>query len=233
MNSPVILKVTSLSRTFQEGRNLRNVLTNVNFELRKGERIALLGRSGSGKSTLLNLLAGVDRPDTGEIIINHNNLTEFTENRRTLFRRQHIGFVYQLFNLIPTLTVIENISLPLELNRVPKAQIVNRSNAILNSVRLSDRGDSYPDQLSGGEQQRVAIARGLVHNPSLVLADEPTGNLDAESGRQALNLLNNLASQNQQSLIIVTHSMEIARSADRVLELKDGIVKDVKGNLEQ
>jgi putative ABC transport system ATP-binding protein len=233
MNSPVILKVTSLSRTFQEGRNLRNVLTNVNFELRKGERIALLGRSGSGKSTLLNLLAGVDRPDTGEIIINHNNLTEFTENRRTLFRRQHIGFVYQLFNLIPTLTVIENISLPLELNRVPKTQIVNRSKAILNSVGLSDRGDSYPDQLSGGEQQRVAIARGLVHNPSLVLADEPTGNLDAESGRQVLNLLNNLASQNQQSLIIVTHSMEIARSADRVLELKDGIVKDVKGNLEQ
>jgi putative ABC transport system ATP-binding protein len=233
MNSPVILKVTSLSRTFQEGRNLRNVLTNVNFELRKGERIALLGRSGSGKSTLLNLLAGVDRPDTGEIIINHNNLTEFTENRRTLFRRQHIGFVYQLFNLIPTLTVIENISLPLELNRVPKTQIVNRSKAILNSVGLSDRGDSYPDQLSGGEQQRVAIARGLVHNPSLVLADEPTGNLDAESGRQVLNLLNNLASQNQQSLIIVTHSMEIARSADRVLELKDGVIKDVKGNLDQ
>jgi putative ABC transport system ATP-binding protein len=233
MNSPAILKVAGLSRTFQEGQNHRNVLTNVNFELGKGQRLALVGRSGSGKSTLLNLLAGVDLPDSGEIKIKNNNLTEFTENQRTLFRRQNIGFIYQLFNLIPTLTVVENISLPLELNRVAKTQIAKRSNAILAAVGLSDRGTSYPDQLSGGEQQRVAIARGLVHNPSLVLADEPTGNLDAESGRQVLKLLNNLVNQNQQSLIIVTHSIEIAMSAERVLELKDGIIKDVKGDLEQ
>jgi putative ABC transport system ATP-binding protein len=233
MNSPAILKVAGLSRTFQEGQNHRNVLTNVNFELGKGQRLALVGRSGSGKSTLLNLLAGVDLPDSGEIKIKNNNLTALTENQRTLFRRQHIGFIYQLFNLIPTLTVVENISLPLELNRVAKTQIAKRSNAILAAVGLSDRGTSYPDQLSGGEQQRVAIARGLVHNPSLVLADEPTGNLDAESGRQVLKLLNSLVDQNQQSLIIVTHSIEIAMSAERVLELKDGIVKDVKGDLEQ
>jgi putative ABC transport system ATP-binding protein len=233
MNSPAILKVAGLSRTFQEGQNHRNVLTNVNFELGKGQRLALVGRSGSGKSTLLNLLAGVDLPDSGEIKIKNNNLTEFTENQRTLFRRQHIGFIYQLFNLIPTLTVVENISLPLELNRVARAQIAKRSNAILDAVGLSDRGTSYPDQLSGGEQQRVGIARGLVHNPSLVLADEPTGNLDAESGRQVLKLLNSLVNQNQQSLIIVTHSIEIARSAERVLELKDGIVKDVTGDLGQ
>jgi putative ABC transport system ATP-binding protein len=233
MNSPAVLKVAGLSRTFQEGKNHRNVLTNVNFELGKGQRLALVGRSGSGKSTLLNLLAGVDLPDSGEIKIKNNNLTALTENQRTLFRRQHIGFIYQLFNLIPTLTVVENISLPLELNRVARAQIAKRSNAILAAVGLSDRGTSYPDQLSGGEQQRVAIARGLVHNPSLVLADEPTGNLDAESGRQVLKLLNSLVDQNQQSLIIVTHSIEIAMSAERVLELKDGIVKDVKGDLEQ
>jgi putative ABC transport system ATP-binding protein len=164
MNSPAVLKVAGLSRTFQEGKNHRNVLTNVNFELGKGQRLALVGRSGSGKSTLLNLLAGVDLPDSGEIKIKNNNLTALTENQRTLFRRQHIGFIYQLFNLIPTLTVVENISLPLELNRVARAQIAKRSNAILAAVGLSDRGTSYPDQLSGGEQQRVAIARGLVHN---------------------------------------------------------------------
>jgi putative ABC transport system ATP-binding protein len=232
MNSPAILKVTGLSRTFQEGQNQRKVLTNVNFELGKGEQIALLGRSGSGKSTLLNLLAGIDLPDSGEIVINSNSLTELTENQRTLFRRQHIGFIYQLFNLIPTLTVVENISLPLELNRVPKTDIADRSSSMLDFVGLSGRGNSYPDQLSGGEQQRVAIARGLIHNPSLVLADEPTGNLDAESGQQVLKLLDDLANQNQQTLIIVTHSMEIARSAQRVLELKDGVVTDIKGDLE-
>jgi putative ABC transport system ATP-binding protein len=232
MNSPAILKVTGLSRTFQEGQNQRKVLTNVNFELGKGEQLALLGRSGSGKSTLLNLLAGIDLPDSGEIVINSNSLTELTENQRTLFRRQHIGFIYQLFNLIPTLTVVENISLPLELNRVPKTDIADRSSSMLDFVGLSGRGNSYPDQLSGGEQQRVAIARGLIHNPSLVLADEPTGNLDAESGQQVLKLLDDLANQNQQTLIIVTHSMEIARSAQRVLELKDGVVTDIKADLE-
>jgi putative ABC transport system ATP-binding protein len=232
MNSPAILKVTGLSRTFQEGQNQRKVLTNVNFELGKGEQIALLGRSGSGKSTLLNLLAGIDLPDSGEIVINSNSLTELTENQRTLFRRQHIGFIYQLFNLIPTLTVVENISLPLELNRIPKTDIADRSRSMLDFVGLSGRGNSYPDQLSGGEQQRVAIARGLIHNPSLVLADEPTGNLDAESGQQVLKLLDDLANQNQQTLIIVTHSMEIARSAQRVLELKDGVVTDIKADLE-
>jgi putative ABC transport system ATP-binding protein len=233
MNSPVILKVAGVSRAFQEGQNQRKVLTNVNFELKKGERIALLGRSGSGKSTLLNLLAGIDLPDAGNIAIDSNSLTELTENQRTLFRRQHIGFIYQLFNLIPTLTVVENISLPLELNRVPKTEIGHRSDAMLNAIGLGDRANTYPDQLSGGEQQRVAIARGLIHNPLLVLADEPTGNLDAESGRQVMKLLDNLANQNQQSLIVVTHSMEIARSAERVLELKDGIVTDAQDDLDQ
>ncbi len=233
MNAPVILKATGVSRAFQEGQNQRKVLTNVNFELKKGERIALLGRSGSGKSTLLNLLAGVDLPDAGKIAIDSNSLTELTENQRTLFRRQHIGFIYQLFNLIPTLTVVENISLPLELNRVPRTEIGHRSNVMLNAIGLGDRGNTYPDQLSGGEQQRVAIARGMIHNPLLVLADEPTGNLDADSGRQVMKLLDNLANQNQQSLIVVTHSMEIARSAERVLELKDGVVTDAQDDLEQ
>jgi putative ABC transport system ATP-binding protein len=231
MSPPDILKVTGLSRTFREGQIQRNVLTNVNLQLGKGERIALLGRSGSGKSTLLNLLAGIDLPDAGEIIIHDQSLTELTENQRTLFRRQHIGFIYQLFNLIPTLTVAENIALPLDLNKVSKTQIRDQSNAMLEAIGLGDRGGSYPDQLSGGEQQRVAIARGLIHKPSLVLADEPTGNLDAKTGRQVLKLLDDLAKQNQQSLIIVTHSMDVARSAERVLELKEGILTDVQGDL--
>jgi putative ABC transport system ATP-binding protein len=231
MNPPEILKVTGLSRTFREGQIQRNVLTNVNLQLGKGERIALLGRSGSGKSTLLNLLAGIDLPDAGEIIIHDQSLTELTERQCTLFRRQHIGFIYQLFNLIPTLTVAENIALPLDLNKVSKTQIRDQSNAMLEAIGLGDRGGSYPDQLSGGEQQRVAIARGLIHKPSLVLADEPTGNLDAKTGRQVLKLLDDLAKQNQQSLIIVTHSMDVARSAERVLELKEGILVDVQGDL--
>jgi putative ABC transport system ATP-binding protein len=231
MSPPDILKVTGLSRTIREGQIQRNVLTNVNLRLGKGERIALLGRSGSGKSTLLNLLAGIDQPDAGEIIIHDHSLTRLTERECTLFRRQHIGFIYQLFNLIPTLTVAENIALPLDLNKVSKTQIRDQSNGMLEAIGLGDRGGSYPDQLSGGEQQRVAIARGLIHKPSLVLADEPTGNLDAKTGRQVLKLLDDLAKQNQQSLIIVTHSMDVARSADRVLELKEGILMDVQGDL--
>jgi putative ABC transport system ATP-binding protein len=231
MNPLEILKVTGLSRTFREGQIQRSVLTNVNLRLGKGERIALLGRSGSGKSTLLNLLAGIDLPDAGEIIIHDQSLTELTERQCTLFRRHHIGFIYQLFNLIPTLTVAENIALPLDLNKVSKTQIRDQSNAMLEAIGLGDRGGSYPDQLSGGEQQRVAIARGLIHKPSLVLADEPTGNLDAKTGRQVLKLLDDLAKQNQQSLIIVTHSMDVARSAERVLELKEGILTNVQSDL--
>jgi putative ABC transport system ATP-binding protein len=206
------------------------VLAGVDLHIHRGERLALLGRSGSGKSTLLNLIAGIDLPDGGEISMEGRNLTRLSENERTLFRRKHIGFIYQFFNLIPTLSVAENIALPLQLNRVSEETIRQKTLEMLQAVDLDDRGNDYPDQLSGGEQQRVAIARGLVHRPSLVLADEPTGNLDARSGRRVLDLLTGLAGNYRQTLLIVTHSLEVAKSADRVIVLEAGKVDAAGGD---
>ena len=226
----VLLSAHRLSRSFHEGERRRDVLSGIDLHIDRGERLALLGRSGSGKSTLLNLIAGIDLPDGGEISMHGTNLTELSENERTLFRRQHIGFIYQFFNLIPTLSVAENIALPLQLNRVSEETIKQKTKTMLEAVELGDRGNDYPDQLSGGEQQRVAIARGLVHQPSLVLADEPTGNLDARSGRRVLDLLTGLAGDSRQTLLIVTHSLEVAQSADRVIVLEAGKVAAAGGD---
>jgi putative ABC transport system ATP-binding protein len=184
--------------------------------------VAILGKSGSGKSTLLNLISGIDLVDGGRIWVDGQSLTDFDERQRTLYRRQNIGFVFQFFNLIPTLTVWENVVLPLELAGVPSGEIERRAESLLESVGLLDRRETFPDRLSGGEQQRVAIARALVHDPLLVLADEPTGNLDEETGRQVMSLLDRLTRQNGKNLILVTHSAEAAAYADRVLTLRDG-----------
>jgi putative ABC transport system ATP-binding protein len=226
----VLLTARGLTRAFTEGGRRRDVLRGVELHIDQGERLALLGRSGCGKSTLLNIIAGIDQPDQGEIVMNGQQLTGLNENRRTLFRRRHIGFIYQFFNLIPTLTVAENIALPLQLNQVASSSIEQQTRAMLHAVELDDRGNDYPDQLSGGEQQRVAVARGLIHRPSLVLADEPTGNLDAESGRKVLDLLTGLAAETGQTVLIVSHSMEVARTADRVIVLDAGKVVDETGN---
>ena len=219
-----LLAVRRVTRAFDEGEKRREVLAGVDFHLERGERLALLGRSGSGKSTLLNLIAGIDRPDHGEIEMDGVNLTRLSEHARTLFRRRHIGFIYQFFNLIATLSVAENIALPLQLTATPANLIEPQTLEMLERVGLAGRGDDYPDQLSGGEQQRVAIARALVHRPSLVLADEPTGSLDAESGRRALELLTGLSDEARQTLLIVTHSLEVAHSAGRVIVLDGGKV---------
>ena len=198
------------------------VLDDVDAEFRRGEIIALRGRSGSGKSTLLNLISGIDQPDAGEVIVAGINLTQLGEHERTLFRRKHIGFVYQSFNLVPTLNVADNIRLVLELNKVPFDEATARINTLLESVQLADRANSYPDILSGGEQQRVAIARALSHRPSVLLADEPTGNLDAGNGEHVLNLMLELNREMRTSLVIVTHDHSIANRMDRVLVLEDG-----------
>jgi putative ABC transport system ATP-binding protein len=216
-----LVVLRGLRRVYREGERERTVLDGLDLDVQAGEHVALLGRSGSGKSTLLNLISGIDLPDAGEVVIAGENLTLMTERARTLFRRRHIGFVYQFFNLIPTLSVAENVALPLELNGHARdaAEIVHQW---LAEVGLSGRADSFPDCLSGGEQQRVALARALVHAPSLVLADEPTGNLDAENGRHVLGLLERLVSESGTTLLLVTHARAVSRIADRVLTLEAG-----------
>src|SRR5450759_5151400 len=216
------VRLVRLSKAYQEGERRRVVLDGVSAGFARGEFVALLGRSGSGKSTLLNLISGIDRPDVGQVWVAGRELTALGERERTLFRRRHIGFIFQFFNLIPTLTVIENVTLPLELEGARVNQAREDARPLLEAVGLLDRAGSWPDRLSGGEQQRVAIARALVHDPQLVLADEPTGNLDEESGRSVLALLDRLTRQAGKNLLMVTHSAESAALADRVYELHAG-----------
>jgi putative ABC transport system ATP-binding protein len=188
----------------------------------------LLGKSGSGKSTLLNLISGIDTPSGGAVWVDGQDLTRLSERERTLFRRRSIGFIFQFFNLVPTLTVLENVLLPLELNGRSGPAARAAAMAMLAEVGLDDRGPSYPDRLSGGEQQRVAIARALVHSPALILADEPTGNLDAETGQQVLALLDQLTRQAGRTMVMVTHSPEVVGLADRVFRITDGrLAEDV------
>ncbi len=217
-NSPILLSLQSLDYEYQEGKRSRCVLEQLDLEVKRGQCVAIMGRSGSGKSTLLNLISGIDLPTSGRILIQGMDLSAMDEHRRTLFRRRHIGFVYQFFNLLPTLTVRENILLSLELNGLPGT----RADEMLQAVALEARAGSFPDRLSGGEQQRVAIARALAHEPLLVLADEPTGNLDQESGTEALALLDRLVRQAGHTLIMATHSSEAAAMADRILLLRNG-----------
>jgi len=205
------------------------VLDNLSAAFIKGEIVALRGRSGSGKSTLLNLISGIDAPDEGEIEVAGLNITNMSERERTLFRREHIGFVYQAFNLISTLSVSDNIRLVLELNGVTEPEASNRIRELLDAVDLADRAGSFPDVLSGGEQQRVAIARALVHRPSLLLADEPTGNLDDKTAERFLQLLDRLIRQTGGTMIVATHSALVASYCDRVLELHNGVLQPAGG----
>ncbi|HEX2980631.1 MAG TPA: ABC transporter ATP-binding protein, partial [Anaerolineaceae bacterium] len=207
---------------YQEGGENRLVLHETSVGFARGEFVAILGKSGSGKTTLLNLISGIDRVDRGDIFLDGKRLTGMSEQERTLFRRRNIGFVFQFFNLIPTLTVWENVTLPLELNGALNAEGRSRAENLLNEVGLGDRLKTFPDRLSGGEQQRVSIARALVHNPALVLADEPTGNLDEETGRAIMALLDRLTRRAGKNLILVTHSPEAANYADRVFYLHEG-----------
>jgi putative ABC transport system ATP-binding protein len=216
------MRLENLSKSYQEGTHTRAVLRNVSALFAKGESVAILGKSGTGKSTLLNIISGIDQVDGGTIWLEGQELTALNERERTLFRRHNIGFVFQFFNLIPTLTVWENVILPLELTGALAEEANRRTASLLDAVSLLDRRDTFPDRLSGGEQQRVAIARALVHDPLLVLADEPTGNLDRETGHQVLMLLDRLTRQTGKNLILVTHSAEGATYADRLLRLRDG-----------
>ena len=217
-----MLSIRQLSRSFREGGRVHRVLEDLGAQIARGERVAVMGRSGSGKSTLLNLISGIDTADRGSVHVDGTEVTALREPARTLFRRAHIGFVYQFFNLIPTLDVVENVRLVLELNGVRVASARERSLAVLDAVGLRDRAYSAVDRLSGGEQQRVAIARALVHEPQLLLADEPTGNLDEQTAREVLPVLLSLTRSRGATLLMVTHDEALAAAADRVLELREG-----------
>lgn len=229
-SAAAFIRVHNLSRHFEQGGQRQTVLDNVSFTLRKGETVALLGRSGSGKSTLLNLLSGIDVPDAGEVNIAGTSILALPEQQRTLFRRQHIGFIYQFFNLIPSLTAAENIALVLELNQYSASAALQKAHAVLDAIGMAAKANQYPARLSGGEQQRVAIVRALVHAPKLVLADEPTGNLDAITGQQMLAVLRERLQQAESTTLLVTHSLSVAQSADRILTLEQGIITERSGD---
>jgi putative ABC transport system ATP-binding protein len=221
MSGPAV-ELRRVSKTYREGDSERAVLSDVSVAIEPGEIAVLVGRSGSGKSTLLNLIAGIDRPTSGRVLVDGTDLTALDEDARTRFRRRRIGFVFQFFNLIPLLTVEENLLLPLDLNGGAGAAGVARARALLERVGLGGRGSSSPDRLSGGEQQRVAIARALIHDPALILADEPTGTLDAETAASVLALLDALAREAGKTVVMVTHSREVVGVADRIFAVQRG-----------
>jgi putative ABC transport system ATP-binding protein len=221
MPTEAAISIQKLSKSYEESGRRRRIFSKLNLEVSRGEFIVLLGRSGSGKSTLLNLISGIDPPDAGSVIINGTDITALSEHGRTLFRRHHLGFIFQSYNLIPTLTVAENLLLPLELIRPLTRADRDKVASLLDKLGLADRYDTYPDRLSGGEQQRVAIARALIHDPDLILADEPTGNLDLETGSQVLALLDTLVKKAGKTLVMATHSREVIGQADRIVSIRD------------
>lgn len=220
-----ILEVKNLCKTYGKGDTMVKALDNVSFSVEKGEFIAIVGPSGSGKSTLLHILGGVDVPTSGNVIIDKTDISQLNETALAIFRRRQIGLVYQFYNLIPILTVEENLTLPLLLDgKKPDAKTVGN---LVNQLGLEQRLQHLPNQLSGGQQQRVSIGRALINNPALLLADEPTGNLDSENSREIISLLRRFNKQSNQTVIIITHDERIALSADRVIAIEDGkIIRD-------
>ena len=222
-----MLSVTALAKQYRSAHYTQTLFSGLDLELAQGEVAALVGASGCGKTTLLNLLSGIDEPDAGRVLIEGSDIHALEEPERTLLRRRKIGFVFQFFNLIPTLTAGENVALPLELLGADDRTAQERADSLLEQVGHGGLGTRYPETLSGGEQQRAAIARALVHQPAVLLADEPTGNLDEDTGRLIIELLTGLARQQGTTLLLVTHSMQVAQAADRVLRLSHGRVEAV------
>lgn len=220
-----ILKVENLNKIYGKVENKVNAVDNVSFSVEKGEFIAIIGASGSGKSTLLHLLGGVDKPTSGKVYIDGVDIYSMKDDDIAIFRRRQVGLIYQFYNLIPILNVKENITLPclLDSNKVDK----KRLDELLDVLNLKERENNLPNQLSGGQQQRVAIARAIINNPSIILADEPTGNLDSESSEEIVSLLKLSNKKYNQTIIMITHDLEIASNADRIITIEDGkIIKD-------
>ncbi|MDC0159983.1 ABC transporter ATP-binding protein [Gemmatimonadales bacterium] len=221
------IELIDVSKSYREGSRTHGVLADASTTILPGERVAILGPSGSGKSTLLNLVSGIDRPDQGRVIVGGVDIGTLSERDRTLFRREKVGFVFQFFNLLPTLTALENLLLPLELTNENRKSAEVKARRLLEAVKLGDRADAFPDRLSGGEQQRIAIARALIHGPGLLLADEPTGNLDQDTGQLVVGLLEDLVSVAGATLIVVTHAPKLAERMDRVLRVDRGRLVEV------
>jgi len=224
------IRLDGVTHSYQEAGNRHQVLRNIDLAIAGGEKVALLGRSGSGKSTLLNLVSGIDLPDSGTITLDGMVINTLDETRRTRFRRAQIGFIYQFFNLVPSLTAVENVALVLELNGITGQSARDQSIAMLARLGVAYKADSFPSRLSGGEQQRVAMARALVHAPGIVLADEPTGNLDARTGDQVLAVLHEVLGERGSALLMVTHSLAVARTADRIITLEEGVITEQAGD---
>lgn len=215
-----ILKVENLTKTYGSGENLVHAVDDVSFSVEKGEFVAIVGASGSGKSTLLHLIGGVDRPTSGKIFVDGNDISKMNDDKLAVFRRRQVGIVYQFYNLIPILTVEENITLPCDLDG--RGVDRERLEMILDSFGLRARRKHLPNQLSGGQQQRTSIARALINNPSLVLTDEPTGNLDSKSSEEVMSMLKMCNQSYGQTVIMITHNLDIAKQADRIITISDG-----------
>jgi putative ABC transport system ATP-binding protein len=229
MESNSLIEMQSVRKTYPMGDLTVHALRGLDLTVARGEFIVLLGPSGSGKTTTLNILGGLDRPSDGRVIVDGEEIARFSEKRLTSYRRAKVGFIFQFFNLIPTLTALENVEFALALTHSWRS-LKNRALELLTAVSLQDRANHFPSQLSGGEQQRVAIARSLANNPPLLLADEPTGNLDIETGRQVLQAIRDLNQREGATVVLVTHNVSIAPMADRVVRLHDGSVARIESN---
>ena len=215
-----ILRVENLTKTYGKGESKVVAINNVSFSVQKGEFVAIVGASGSGKSTLLHLIGGVDRPTSGKVFIDGKDIYQMDDDSLAIFRRRQIGLIYQFYNLIPILNVEENITLPCDLDNQKVEK--QRLNTLLQSLGLENRRTHLPNELSGGQQQRTSIGRAMITNPSIILADEPTGNLDSKSSDEIVNLLKKSNKESKQTIIMITHNIEIAKIADRIIEIEDG-----------
>jgi len=225
---PSLLEVKNVKKTYRMGKVEVVALRDVSFSVEEGEFLTIFGPSGSGKSTLLHLIGGLDRPDEGEIIVDGSNLQQLSDDKRAQLRLTRIGFIFQFFNLLPRLTALANVELPLFIADASEKDAKEKAKEMLNLVGLDTRMDHRPFELSGGEQQRVAIARALINNPKIILADEPTGNLDTQIGGEIVQLMRTLNKEKGQTFVIITHDSSIAENADRIIHLKDGLVEDIK-----
>lgn len=221
MGAVLDIHLNKISKSYTDSNAHRLLFNNMDARFKSGQLHVIIGKSGVGKSSLLNLISGIDLPDKGQIRMGDSDLSSMTDTQRTIFRRKHIGFIYQFFNLIPVLTVMENLTLISELDGKPKKSYLQRSQELLKTIGLYGRRNDYPDTLSGGEQQRIAVVRSLVNEPEIILADEPTGNLDLETGRRVLEMISELTRKDKNTLVMVTHSPEAVDYADQVFSVEN------------